>query len=75
MKLASARTMRALDARTIREAGTPGHVLMERAGRGAAGAWLEAFPVLAGKSVAVFCGKGNNGGDGLVIAAALCNAG
>ncbi len=75
MKLASASDMRALDERTIREAGIPGHVLMERAGEGAAQAFLDAFPELAGKAVVVFCGKGNNGGDGLVIARHLCAAG
>lgn len=75
MKLVSARAMRALDERTIKEAGTPGHALMERAGAGAARAFVEAFPEIAGKEVIVFCGKGNNGGDGLVIARLLSEMG
>ena len=75
MRLASAEAMRRLDERTIREAGIPSHVLMERAGEGAARALLEAHPRIAGRPVAVLCGKGNNGGDGLVIARVLCARG
>ena len=75
MKLVSAAAMRALDERTIREAGVPGFTLMERAGTGAARAFLEAFPALAGRPVGVLCGKGNNGGDGLVIARVLAGRG
>ena len=75
MKLVSARAMRALDERTINEAGTPGHVLMERAGAGAARAFVATFPEIVGKNVTVFCGKGNNGGDGLVIARLLSEMG
>ena len=71
MRLAGAAAMRRLDERTIREAGIPGHVLMERAGDGAARAFLDEHPGIAGRPVAVICGKGNNGGDGLVIARAL----
>jgi len=72
MRLAGADAMRRLDERTIHEAGIPGHVLMERAGEGAARAFLEEHPENAGRPVAVICGKGNNGGDGLVIARVLC---
>lgn len=47
--------------------------MMENAGRAAAQLALRAFP--AAKSAAVFCGKGNNGGDGFVAARHLANAG
>lgn len=47
--------------------------MMENAGAAAAQAALRAFP--AAKSAAVFCGKGNNGGDGFVVARHLTNAG
>ncbi len=68
MKLVTARQMRALDRRTIRDAGVPGHVLMERAGAGVAAAIEDTFGPVKGKTVTIFCGKGNNGGDGLVVA-------
>ncbi|MDX2167566.1 MAG: NAD(P)H-hydrate dehydratase [Deltaproteobacteria bacterium] len=72
MQLVTAAEMRALDAATI-AAGTPGHVLMERAGQGAVRVLLDCFPRLRRKRrrLLVVAGKGNNGGDGLVIARLL----
>src|SRR5437867_7075836 len=62
--------VRELDRRAIEEFGVPGVVLMENAGRGAA-------EVLVGLRcrgpVVICCGKGNNGGDGFVIARHLDN--
>jgi NAD(P)H-hydrate epimerase len=64
--------VRALDRRAIEDFGVPGVVLMENAGRGAAEVLLRlGIP----GSVAVCCGKGNNGGDGFVIARHLDNRG
>jgi len=60
--------MRLAEARVI-AAGTPGLVLMERAGRGVAVAIRRRRAAPA--RVAVLCGPGNNGGDGYVIARAL----
>src|SRR5215510_14830820 len=62
---------RELDRRAIEEFGIPSLVLMENAGRGAAEILL-ALGVHG--PVAICCGKGNNGGDGLVIARHLLNA-
>jgi NAD(P)H-hydrate epimerase len=63
---------RALDRRAIEEFGIPGIVLMENAGRNMA----ELLRSLgAAGPVAICCGKGNNGGDGLVIARHLANTG
>jgi NAD(P)H-hydrate epimerase len=63
---------RALDRRAMCELGIPGIVLMENAGRGMAELLLE---LGVRGPVVVCCGKGNNGGDGLVIARHLANAG
>src|SRR5918911_70384 len=63
---------RALDRRAMDEFGVPGIVLMENAGRGMADL-LRALGV--GGPVVVCCGKGNNGGDGFVLARHLDNAG
>jgi NAD(P)H-hydrate epimerase len=58
--------VRELDRRAIEEYGVPGVVLMENAGRGAAELLIRLNPERG--PVVVYCGKGNNGGDGLVIA-------
>src|SRR5262249_37204713 len=57
--------VRELDRRATQEFGVPGVVLMENAGRGAAE--LLVFLGIRGP-VVICCGKGNNGGDGFVIA-------
>lgn len=67
--------IRELDRRAIQDYGIPGVVLMENAGRGAAGVAVEMLCAAEGKLVAIFCGKGNNGGDGFVIARHLHNLG
>src|SRR5262249_6027018 len=64
--------VRELDRRAIEEFGLPGVVLMENAGRGAAEVLLR---LGARGPVVVCCGKGNNGGDGFVIARHLDNHG
>ena len=63
--------VRDLDRRAIEEYGVPGVVLMENAGRGSA-ELLRSLGV--GGRVVICCGKGNNGGDGFVIARHLDNA-
>jgi NAD(P)H-hydrate epimerase len=64
--------VRELDRRAIDEFGVPGIVLMENAGRGVA----EVIRQLALPGpVVICCGKGNNAGDGLVIARHLENRG
>jgi NAD(P)H-hydrate epimerase len=63
---------RELDRRAIEKFGVPGVVLMENAGRNMA-ELLRALGING--PVAICCGKGNNGGDGFVIARHLDNAG
>ena len=62
---------REIDALAINRYGIPGLVLMENAGRGVVDVLLSIDPVLIENpqhSVTVLCGKGNNAGDGFVIA-------
>src|SRR5512147_1324072 len=76
MKLVTSAQMQQIDRKTIDKQGIPGPELMENAGRGVAERILAHYiPVPAAASVAVFCGKGNNGGDGFVIARYLKEAG
>ena len=65
----SSAQMRALEDRCA-EAGIRGFTLMENAGRAAALAINGTIPV-KGKKCVVFCGSGNNGGDGFIVAAEL----
>ena len=71
MKIVTATQMQALDRRTITEARVPGLTLMERAAFGTADFIRSRFGPLAGKRITIVCGKGNNGGDGLVVARLL----
>ena len=65
----NATEMRDADRRTIEEIGLPGAVLMESAGAAVARAIGERFP--GARRPVVLCGKGNNGGDGFVVARCL----
>jgi len=65
--------VRALDARAISQSGIPGMTLMERAGQAAFGIIQRRWPRAA--RIVVFCGGGNNGGDGYVIASLARRAG
>ena len=69
MKILTASQMREVDRLTI-ESGIPGLVLMENAGCRLVDVLRETF-TLSDERVMVVCGKGNNGGDGFVIARQL----
>ena len=73
--LATADEVRRADRRAIEELGVPGVVLMENAGRGAADLIERVFGPARGRRVAVVAGKGNNGGDGFVVARHLAGRG
>jgi len=75
MRVLSADQMREADRRTIDDVGVPSVVLMENAGRQVVAAMDAAFDRLADARVAVLAGRGNNGGDGFVIARVLSQAG
>ncbi|GFO59493.1 bifunctional NAD(P)H-hydrate repair enzyme [Geomonas silvestris] len=71
MKVVSGQVMQQMDQRAIGEFGIPGLTLMENAGRACADAITESFGPGEGRKVLVVAGKGNNGGDGYVIARLL----
>lgn len=71
----SAEEMQAVDRFTIDTLGLPGRVLMENAGRATFEIIRQHWQPLSGKRAAIFCGKGNNGGDGFVVARLLSEAG
>ncbi len=75
MKILTAEQMQAVDRRTIDDVGIPGVVLMENAGRGAAEEILRRFAAEASPRALILAGKGNNGGDGYVVARHLLNRG
>jgi NAD(P)H-hydrate epimerase len=66
MKTLTRAQVRELDRRAIEEYGVPGIVLMENAGRGAAEVLMRLNPER--RLTVIFCGPGNNGGDGFVMA-------
>lgn len=67
--------MQAIDRCAIEEYGIPGILLMENAGRESVEILKRKFPDLASKKIVIFAGKGNNGGDGFVMARHLLNLG
>jgi NAD(P)H-hydrate epimerase len=76
MKLATAEQMREIDRQATRLYGIPGACLMENAGGAVAHLAEETWLGAGGEgTVAVLCGPGNNGGDGLVVARRLHNRG
>lgn len=73
MKVVTAQEMRKIDQQTIEQVGIPGAVLMEHAGTAVVRTIRQRFPEC--QRIAVIVGKGNNGGDGLVIARQLAHVG
>ena len=75
MRVLNTQQMREADRRTIDDIGIPAIVLMENAGRQAVAAMEAAFDDLPTSHVGVLCGRGNNGGDGFVVARTLVQRG
>jgi len=75
MRVLNTAQMREADRRTIEEIGIPSLVLMENAGRQAVAAMEAMYSDLMDRQIAVLCGRGNNGGDGFVVARTLVQRG
>ncbi len=75
MYFVTAAEMREMDRKTIEEFGLPGQVLMENAGVKALAMLLDLFPDIHSKKICILAGRGNNGGDALVMARYLMNRG
>src|SRR5437660_4492569 len=75
MRVLNAAQMREADRRATGDIGIPSLVLMENAGRQAVAAIEAMYSDIHERQVAVLCGRGNNGGDGFVIARTLLQRG
>ncbi len=71
MKILTAAQTREADRLTSERAGIPSLQLMENAGTAVADFIEAQFPDMATRRIAILCGRGNNGGDGLVVARLL----
>ena len=74
MRIVTNKEIKEIDNWAIKKLGIPGSILMENAGRGCVNVIEEYFDP-ANLAVLIVCGKGNNGGDGFVIARHLQNRG
>lgn len=75
LAIVTTKEMQEVDRRATAEYGIPSLVLMEHAGAETAREVLAAFPALSGGRALVLCGRGNNGGDGFVVARHLLGRG
>src|SRR5499427_11168245 len=75
MRVLNSSQMREADRFTIEEIGISSLVLMENAGRQVVAAMEAAYESRLEGRVAVLCGRGNNGGDGFVVARTLLQRG
>src|SRR5687768_11468675 len=75
MRILNAAQMREADRFTIEDIGVPSLVLMKNAGRQVVAAMEAAYERQLSGRIAVLCGRGNNGGDGFVVARTLLQRG
>ncbi|HEY7286841.1 MAG TPA: NAD(P)H-hydrate dehydratase [Vicinamibacterales bacterium] len=75
MRVLNSTQMRDADRRTIQDIGIASLVLMENAGRQVVAAMEAMYSDLSERQVGVLCGRGNNGGDGFVVARTLAQRG
>jgi NAD(P)H-hydrate epimerase len=75
MKILTAGETRDVDRLTTERLGVPSLTLMENAGKSVAAFIKQRFPKLGRRRIVILCGKGNNGGDGFVVARHLLEMG
>lgn len=75
MKILTSQQMKAIDKKAINEIGIIGAILMENAGIQITREILTRFPTIRREKIVIVAGKGNNGGDGFVVARHLFNRG
>jgi hydroxyethylthiazole kinase-like uncharacterized protein yjeF len=75
MKILTSRQMKEIDRKAIEEIGILGPILMENAGLQVVKNILSRFPQISKGKIVIVAGKGNNGGDGFVVARHLSNQG
>src|SRR3990172_9599457 len=75
INVVTAKEMQELDRRAAAEYGISSLLLMENAGVETVREMLNALPALLRSRVIILCGRGNNGGDGCVVARHLLNRG
>ena len=75
MKILTAKQIREIDRLSSEQFGIPGILLMENAGMRVVEALEERFEDLENLTIGILCGKGNNGGDGFVVARQLIQKG
>lgn len=75
MRILNSAQMREADRRATHDIGIASIVLMENAGRQVVAAMESMFPDLGTRRIIVLCGRGNNGGDGFVVARTLAQRG
>ncbi len=73
MYLVTAKQMQEMDKFTIESFGIPGRVLMENAGKSSTEIFINTFKDIKQKKIGIAAGRGNNGGDGFVMARYLFN--
>jgi ADP-dependent NAD(P)H-hydrate dehydratase / NAD(P)H-hydrate epimerase len=71
MKILTAAQMQDVDRATTEVYGVPSLTLMENAGRSVVKFLHQRFSPLEGQEIVILCGRGNNGGDGMVVARML----
>jgi NAD(P)H-hydrate epimerase len=75
MKILTAQQMQRIDRLTTERYGVHSLTLMKNAGRGVVEFLADRFPALERQRIVILCGRGNNGGDGLVVARMLRDRG